>query len=225
MNRAESILIGLFVGIACPLLLFVFCSWTVAAITIYHVLLLPSRVIIIAGFTGLGIGLVMDIVWLKRWVRRFYTANTYLMIAVYLAMSVVALAFFMGLPIGSLVLGILAGAYVGRRQFHTGGSGSACSKAAHKVGLFAGLVTTAETLPIGLLALDEPSIINFVRSFLGLEESVIAGPLGVTLVAAMCVVLFVLQLSCTLIAATFTFSLGKEDGQASARADAQQVHR
>jgi hypothetical protein len=124
-----------------------------------------------------------------------------------------------------MVLGILAGAYVGRRQFYTGGSGSACSKAAHKVGLFAGLVTTAEALPIGLLALDEPSVINFVRSFLGVEESVIAGPLGVTFVAATCVVLFVVQFWCTLIAARFAFSLGKEDGQANAPADAQQVHR
>ena len=126
MNRAESVVVGLVVGITCPLLLFVFCWWTAAALSIYHVLSLPVSVIIVAAFTGLGIGMILDIIWLKHWVRRFYTANIYFIIAVYLSLSVVALAFFMGLPIGNIVLGMLAGVYVGRKQFHTGSGGSGC---------------------------------------------------------------------------------------------------
>jgi len=158
----------------------------------------------------------LDIMWLKHWVRRFYTANTYFMIAVYLSLSVVALAFFMGLPIGNMVLGILAGIYVGRKECHAGGGGNTFSRAVRKVSLLAAFVTTAEALPIGVLALDEQSVVEFLRSFLALARSAIAWSSGVTLVAAMCVVLFAVQYWCTRISATFAFSPGRKDARAPA---------
>ena len=68
--------------------------------------------------TGLGIGLVLDVVFVRNWVLRFYTANLWLMGIIYIALSIAAVSFFMGLPIGTINPGILASITMGRRASH-----------------------------------------------------------------------------------------------------------
>jgi hypothetical protein len=60
-------------------------------------------------------GLFIDILFLKRWVRNAYTMNIKTLAVLYLFHSVCALGFFMGIPIGNIFLGILAGIYSARR--------------------------------------------------------------------------------------------------------------
>ena len=118
MSRAESTIVGLFTGIICPASLFVLSWWVVAALTIYGVFSIPESGIAASAFTGLGLGILLDILGLKNWITRFYGLDVKLTVLAYLFWSAVAVAFFMGLPFGNIALGTLAGLYVGRKQYY-----------------------------------------------------------------------------------------------------------
>lgn len=208
MSRVESTIVGLFIGIICPLSLFVLWWWVAAALTIYHVFSIPDRGIAAAAFTGLGLGIVLDILALKNWATRFYSIDLKLMVLAYLFWSAMAVAFFMGLPLGNIVLGTLAGLYVGRKAYHAGASGDLLARSARNVSLFTALVTGAEALPIGVLALDEQHIVAGLRA-IGLDQSVTTGLMRMVLVAAGCLVLMAVQFWCTRTAALVAFRLGK----------------
>ena len=212
MSRLESIVVGFVTGILSPLSLFVLCWWTTAALVSYHVLPIPDSGIAVAAFTGLAMGVVLDVLRLKNWIAKFYTVDVKLMVLAYLFWSTIAVAFFMGLPFGNIALGTLAGVYVGRRQYHTGESGQSFPKAARNVGIFTALVTGAEALPIGLLTLDERRIMGLLEAVVGLDQSVTTGPIGIGLVGLVCVVLMVVQFWCTRTAAWLAFGLGRAGG-------------
>ena len=206
MSRSESIAVGFAVGILCPVSLLILLWWTTAALAMYHVLPIKVSVIATAAFTGLGIGILFDILFLKNWIAGFYNANTKFMVPAYLFWSVVAVAFCMGLPLGNLALGTLAGLYVGRRQYHANESKAHFTKAARNVSIFTALVTSAEALPIGLLALEhERHIAEMLLTVMGLGQSDATGPAGVGLIVLLCVVLMVVQFWCTRIAAALAF--------------------
>ena len=206
MSRRESTVVGFVVGILCPASFFVLWWWVAAALSHYRVLPIPESGIAIAAFTGLGIGIVLDIFHLKKWITRFYNADVKLIILVYLFWSVIAVALFMGLPFGNLALGILAGLYVGRKQYHAGASEDYFTKAARNVSIFTALVTSVEALPIGLGALSEAVVAQALRSVVGLDQSATAGSVGVVLVGAVCVALLMVQFWCTRTAAVLAFS-------------------
>ncbi|MHC4406209.1 MAG: hypothetical protein ACYTG0_41775, partial [Planctomycetota bacterium] len=108
MSRLEAIIVGLFVGTAFPLLTFVVFWWPAALL---HMCVpdFPLGMVIASALTGLSLGLLLDVLFLRRWVRSFYMANMWLMVVLYLGLSIISVAFFMGLPVGTLALGMTAG--------------------------------------------------------------------------------------------------------------------
>jgi hypothetical protein len=208
MIKTESIAVGLVVGILCPLLLFILCWWSIAALVIYQILPISESVITVAAFAGLVAGVTLDALYLRKWIAQFYSADIRLMVLVYLLCSAIAVALFMGLPLGNIVLGALAGVYVGRRQHKAGGRREFFPRPARTVSVFTALVTGLEALPIGLLALSEGMVLELLEQIVGLEVSVITGTFGIGLVALLCVVLMVVQFWCTQTAAWLAFSHG-----------------
>ena len=205
MSRAESTIVGLFIGIICPASLFVLFWWVAAALTIYGVFSIPESGIATAAFTGLGLGILLDILGLKNWITRFYSLDVKLMVLAYLFWSAVAVAFFMGLPFGNIALGTLAGLYVGRKQYYAGASRDLFARSARNVSIFTALVTSAEALPIGVLALSESITVAALRTIVGLDPSVTTGLIGVGLVGVGCLALMAVQFWLTRTAATLAF--------------------
>jgi hypothetical protein len=207
MNKTESIAIGLVVGILFPLLVFVLCWWSIAALVMYQVLPLPESVIPSAAFTGLVAGVVLDVLYLRKWIVQFYRIDMWVMALVYLFCSGIAVAFFMGLPLGNIMLGILAGIYVGRRHHHRGGSKELFRSPVKTVSVFTAFVTGLEALPIGLLALDEGILTELLEQIAGLEVAVITSPIGSGVIVLLCVVLMAAQFWCTRTATWWAFGL------------------
>ncbi len=210
MSRAESAIVGLFMGIMCPVSLLVLGWWISASLAIYHLLPLRESDIATAAFIGLGLGIGLDLCCLKAWKPRFYRLDVWLTVPVYLFWSAMAVAFFMGLPLGNLALGTLAGVYVGRRQRHAGVSGGAFLESARSVGLFTAIVTGAEALPIGVLSLREQMVVETLQAVTGLDQIALTGPIGLGLVGLGCLALMVVQFWCTRTAAAFAFGLGRK---------------
>jgi hypothetical protein len=212
VSRTESIIVGLVIGLACPLLTFVFFWWMTAVI---HMRLprVPVQVVATAALTGLGFGVVLDMVYLKRWIKVFYTTNVLILAAVYLSLCVVAVAFCMGLPAGTFLLGTGTGVYIGRRQYHSQADIASCTATLRKTSIFAAMVTTTAAFPIGLLALDDQGVLGFLETLLGFGQADLGGLVGVTVVGVLCLVLFVVQYWCSRIAGQLAFSVGRNAAQ------------
>jgi hypothetical protein len=185
--------------------------WTSAALSIYQWLPISDSMIGIIALAGLALGLVLDVLFLARWTAAFYRADVRLLVLLYLFWSAIAVAFLMGLPLGNLGLGTLAGLYVGRRQRHQQAHGQALVKTVRNASLFTALVTAAEALPIGLLALREQFAVDTLRTLFGLDPGTVAGLLGVTLIILLCLLLMAVQFGCTQAAAIAAFGLGGKE--------------
>ena len=108
MAKVESLILGVFFGIV-PLAAFFIATVLFAAIVFGKETLGPWEL------WSLLPGFLIDVFFLRRWVKNAYTMSPNAIGAVYVFYSVCALGFFMGIPIGNIFLGILAGVYSARR--------------------------------------------------------------------------------------------------------------
>lgn len=208
MSKTESIIVGLFIGIICPLVTFVAFWWTAALLHLQG-LPVPDGMIKIAALTGLGLGCLLDVFFLRRWVDKFYTANLRLMIAVYPVVCFVAVGLCMGIPVGSFSLGVAAGAYVGRREHYRQADEVRAAAAFRRVAVFAASVTAVAALPIGILALQsEKGTLTWLENTFGLNRNSLQGGGGIILIAFLCLLLFVMQYWCTRTAGRLAFRIG-----------------
>ena len=208
MSKTESAIVGVGVGATGLVLPFFLCWWIAAALSKYRIISMSESTIILVACAGLAAGILLDIRYQKDWVRKFYTARAYLIIMVYLSLSVVLFTIFMGFPVANIILGILAGLYVGRRCCHTGTRQDTVRRAAREIGFFTASVIMVETLPIAMLSRSEDVVQEALRQVFGLSQSAILGAGGITLMAVSCLILFMAQFWLTQNAARLAHSMG-----------------
>jgi hypothetical protein len=197
MTKAESIAVGFSVGILCPLLLFILFWWVAAVLFMYQILPITENGIAVVAFVGLALGIILDVIYLKRWIPHFYRFDLRMMILVYLCCSVIAVALFMGLPIGNLILGALAGVYIGRREHHAAKGREAASIVFRNGSLFTAIVTGVEAFPIGVFALQEDWLIEWLQGIRETDLSVVTGIFSIGVIILLCIVLMIIQFWCT----------------------------
>ena len=103
------------IAILYPVLLFVFFWWGSASLAMSHIMPIPEIGIAIVAFVGLASGVFLDVLYLRKWAALFYDADLMLMMLLYICCTILAVAMFMGLPLGNLILGTAVGLYSGRR--------------------------------------------------------------------------------------------------------------
>jgi hypothetical protein len=209
VSKTESIIVGVFLAGVCPLLVFVACWWT-AAIVSMRVAGISEHAIALMALSGLTAGIVLDLLFLPMWIRRFYTAGRGWMGAFYAALFVVAGAMFMGMPVGTFGLGLLTGIYAGRRHHHAGSEEAAVHRALRRIALITALLTAGAALPIGILGLNERFVIELLRKIPGIETVAAQAVTGVMLVCVFCVVLFTAQYGCMLVAGMWAYTMGMD---------------
>ncbi|UCG56388.1 MAG: hypothetical protein JSU70_16185 [Phycisphaerales bacterium] len=189
MNRLESFVIGSTLAVATPLLLLILCWFCVIILALDRI---PDSAVIALLIASILAGIVIDICCVRRWVRGFYRANMALMVSLFLICSLFSIAMFMGVPIGNLALGVVAGLYVGRRSHHAAREPEAFAAASRRVALLAAGVVGAVALPVGFLALfaGEEQIARSLVEATGVPYS---GPAGIGLILILCGVLMLLQ--------------------------------
>lgn len=109
MSKIETTILGIFFGLL-PIALCLLATLVIASI------LFGTKVLGPWVLWSLVPGAVLDILFLKKWVRRAYQINNKALVAIYLFYSVVALGMGMGVPILNLALGITAGVYIARKM-------------------------------------------------------------------------------------------------------------
>jgi hypothetical protein len=104
----ESIMLYVFFGLV-PVMAIFIATVLFAAIVFGKETLGPWMLL------GMLLGVLIDALFLKKWVKKAYKINAKIIGGLYIFYSVCALGFFMGIPIGCIFLGVLAGVYAGRR--------------------------------------------------------------------------------------------------------------
>ncbi len=114
MRKIESFIIGCILGVG-PIL---FCLMAIIFTT--HIAgLLTDNTGPWLVLTALIAGVVIDVIFLKKWVRNIYQYSNKILAAIYIFYSIVALGMCMGVPLLNFGVGILAGIYIARRLHHT----------------------------------------------------------------------------------------------------------
>ncbi len=107
MNRFDNVFGGILIGIIIPIL---------TLCTFWWGSYLLDLDIQLWAISGIILGIVIDIIFLSKLLRRFYYLSTISLALLYLFYSIGMFGFFMGVPIFNIVLGIIAGIYIGRRM-------------------------------------------------------------------------------------------------------------
>lgn len=108
VRLAERFLLGIAIGSLPPIVGLLAGWWGTVG-------LLPDQGVAVAAFAGLAAGIVLDLLFLRRWMARAQAAPLWTWAAVYLVYSVGAFGFFMGVPVGIPLLALPAGILYGGR--------------------------------------------------------------------------------------------------------------
>ncbi len=133
LRLIEILALALFFGFP-PVLL------CVVAAGFVNVIFLEEKGIAYWALGGLVVGLIIDVIFLKKWVRRAYQMNSKILAALYIFYSIGVLGFCMGIPILEFPLGMAAGAYAARKMYHTKAGPEEFKRNVKKVSVFAAAV-------------------------------------------------------------------------------------
>ena len=204
-NRLEQTIVGIFISLACPASFLIAAWWTSAGLSIFHVVPISDQGIATIALAGLGLGILLDVLCLKRWMARFYDVDWRLAVPIYLYWVMIATASFMGLPLGTVTLGILAGLYLGRRHRHAAMPEEVFARLVRTGSLQVAAMTGVASLGVGVLALGDAYIVADIQRVLGTSPSTTRFALGPALVVVLSLILVAVQYWCTRTAATLAF--------------------
>lgn len=149
MNKVETLLMALVFGAVLPIFLFLAGWWS-------SIGLVSDNLIFVIALTCLSLGIVIDIVFLKKWLRNVYITNFKLLVIIYLFYSICTFGFFMGVPVFNLMLGIMAGIFVGRKSYHDKKSINEVRFNIKKTSIFTTVVILTIALASAFFALRDP---------------------------------------------------------------------
>jgi hypothetical protein len=133
VGKIESVILGMFFGFV-PIVFCFLATVVIASIFLGKEALGPWVL------WSLVPGIIIDAIFLKKWVRKAYQINNKVLAGIYLFYSVVALGMGMGVPILNFVLGILAGVYIARKMHFLGSDEQSRNQALKKTALFCAVV-------------------------------------------------------------------------------------
>lgn len=133
VSKVESVILGMFFGFG-PIVFCFLATMVIASIFFGKEALGPWVL------WSLVPGVIIDIPFLKKWVRNAYQMNNKVLVGIYLFYSVVALGMGMGNPILNLALGTAAGVYAARRMHFHRADEQSRNQAFRKTALFCAVV-------------------------------------------------------------------------------------
>lgn len=174
MKIFEKILFSAVLGALFPILGLIAVWWGIFAFFQDRV---PFQVI----FIGLLIGIIVDVVYLKKWVENAYSINIKIWMAIYIFYSLGMLGFFMGVPVFHLTLAIPAGFLIGGRLARRSADLDEFRRTKRITCRFTTCVLTFVCAASGTIALLDPFTGSFIQRLLGLHFEVTRWMLAVVI--------------------------------------------
>jgi hypothetical protein len=210
MSKTESVIIAFVLLIACPLAALV--PAVLVSFELFQRGVISDQAYKYGVLVFLAWVIILTTIKLRRWVGRFYFLKAYIMLPMFLLLSVLALSLCMGTLIGNLILGALAGLYLGRRGLNTHMPVEVFKRTVRRWGLFIAVLMGLMALAMGVLAVGEKQTLMLILSLVRLEQ-LAENPTGRWIIVITAVpVLFILQLSLTRLMARWGYKAGAKEG-------------
>lgn len=162
MRRIEYAAIGIVFG-AVPVIACFLAGWWVS------IPLVPESRIFQGALAGLLLGIIVDLIFLRGWVRHAYSMETWVWKVVYLFYSVGMIGFFMGVPVFNVILALPAGVFVGRWLAQSGADSTHMQKLAQQAAAFTTSILGLVCIASGSIALASRSTASDLQGMLGLQ--------------------------------------------------------
>jgi hypothetical protein len=137
MKKLEAFILGVVFAPA-PIL---FCLALVVSLWFFAGLLTDANGPYLA-LTSLGVGIVINIFFLKKWIKGAYQMSNKLIVALYAFYSIIAFCFTMGIPVFNYVLGMLAGVYIVRKMCYLKADEIECKRNIKRTVIFTAVIMT-----------------------------------------------------------------------------------
>ena len=124
------------------------------------------------SITGIIVGILIDVMFLRNLLPKFYYLSKLTLLALYAAYSIGIFGFFMGVPMFNMVLGVLAGIYIGRKMRQTGQSQDVFRQEMRKAARFSFVVLLIVCFCSAYIALLDPFTGASLRGMLNLSFEV-----------------------------------------------------
>ena len=161
--KVEILFLGALLGGVFPILCFMIGWWGSLSI-------LPEASIKYAALGGLLVGIIIDVLFLKKWIMKAYKMDLKWLIAIYLFYSIGLFGFFMGVPVFNLLLGLFAGFYMGLRMADENKGKTEAETVFKKTGLFTSLVLGIACAAAFWLAATDASTAANINGMFGLKN-------------------------------------------------------
>ncbi len=161
MQKIELATIGVLFG-AVPIVIGFLAGWWIS------IPLVPESWIFLCALAGFLVGVFVDVLFLKTWVRHAYSMKPLVWMIVYLFYSIGMFGFFMGVPIFNVLLALPAGFFVGGWLVHRGADSTSMKKAARHSAAFTSSVLALVCVASAAIALVSPSTVSDLQGMLSL---------------------------------------------------------
>jgi hypothetical protein len=209
MSKTETVIVSFVVLIVCPLAALV-------PMVLLTYGLFRQRVISEQSYTQSVLILLVGVIFLttiklKPLIARFYFLKAYVTLPVFLILSVLALSVCMGTLIGNLVLGALAGLYLGRRGINTHMPVDVLKRSVRRGSLFTAVLMALMASAMGVLAVGEQHTLTQMLSLVRLGR-LAENPTGRWVIVGVAVpALIVLQYVLTRLMARWGYGTGMKE--------------
>jgi len=119
---------------------------------------------------GVLAGVILDLLFLRRWVRKALSVSILWPGTAYLFYSMGVFGFFMGVPVFNLLLGLVWGYFMGMRLRSANADKPAVAKAAHRSAIFTSGVLALACLASLVIASLDPSLEANIQGMFSLEK-------------------------------------------------------
>ena len=168
IHKFETFVLAVILGLIAPAIGLLVFWWGAYA-------LLPESWIPSVALSGILLGLLVDLFFLKRWVRSALRMDIKLWIAIYLFYSVCVFGFFMGVPVFNALLALPAGFVIGGRLLEKNADLPRVRKEAGHTALFTTILLALVCVASAFFALINKSTASDLQGMLGLGFEVSQG--------------------------------------------------
>lgn len=180
MKNTEKIISGLIIGGLFPSLL------GLLSVTVWFFFDKAESRPLIYLTAGLLTGILIDIQFLKNWMKQRFILPVWLIASVYVVYNILIYGFFMGFPVVNTFAGIVAGYYFGNRIIHNQIPTEKHPELINKVSGFTGFIMALVCISSGFLAIYHNGAAGMIQNVLNLNFEITKGMIwGIVLVGGM----------------------------------------
>jgi len=162
MRKIEIVAIGFLLG-AVPIIICFLAGWWIS------VPLVPESWIFLFALAGFLVGLIIDILFLRTWIKTAYLMKPIVWMMIYLFYSFGMFGFFMGVPVFNVALALPAGFFIGGWLVYNGADSTRMKKAARYSALFTTSVLAFICTASATIALVSYSTASDLQGMFGLQ--------------------------------------------------------